>query len=142
MNDLLHEIQRAFALLDPPPDRSFEAARAALAFRDPDAALAELVASLTPAAAGLRGAARMLTFDAPGLAVEVEVSAGARRLCLTGRVTPARPARLTVRHAGGETAAPVDATGSFLADGVAPGPVMLHFALPDGASIVTSWTTL
>ncbi|GAB2845257.1 hypothetical protein GCM10022221_50720 [Actinocorallia aurea] len=142
MNDLLHEIQRAFALLDPPPERSFEAARAALDFRDPDAALAELVASLTPAAAGLRGAARMLTFEATGLSVEVEVSAGRHRLCLTGRVAPARAAHLTVRHTGGETPAAVDATGFFLADGVMPGPVMLHFALADGASIVTSWTTL
>ncbi|MDX6739849.1 hypothetical protein [Actinocorallia sp. A-T 12471] len=142
MNDLLYEVQRVFALLDPPPERSFVAARAALAFRDPDAALAELVTSLTPSAAGLRGAARMLTFEGVDVAVEVEVSAGARRLCLTGRVSPARAAHLTVRHAGDAVSVPVDATGFFLADGVAPGPVMLHFALPDGASVVTSWTTL
>lgn len=142
MHELLQEIQRALALLDPPPERSVEAARGAFAFRDPDAALAELVASLTPAAAGLRGTGRLLTFEAPDLTVEVEVAAGGRRLSLTGRVTPAREASLTVRHREGETRTPVDPSGFFLADGIAAGPVMLHFALPCGASIVTSWTTV
>ncbi|MCD0451870.1 hypothetical protein LO762_22110 [Actinocorallia sp. API 0066] len=142
MHELLQEIQRALALLDPPSERSAEAARAAFAFRDPDAALAELVTSLTPAAAGLRGAARLLTFAAPDLRVELEAVTGTRRMSLTGRLTPAREARLTVRHRLGETEAAVDGSGFFLVDGIPAGPVMLHFALPCGASIVTSWTTL
>ena len=142
VDELLHELRRAFELLDPPPPALFEAARAAFAFRDPDASLAELTREATPAAAGLRGSSRLLTFTGDDVTVELQVSPAGGVRVLTGRLSPARPATLCVRHSRGETRTHVDESGHFVAGDVPPGQVMLHFTLPDATTVVTSWSRL
>ncbi|GAA0968047.1 hypothetical protein [Actinocorallia libanotica] len=142
MDELLQELRRAFELLDPPPPTLLDAARAAFAFRDPDAALAELTRDSTPAGAGLRGTSRLLTFAGEDVTVELQVSPSGHLRVITGRLTPARPATLCVRHSRGETRARVDGSGHFVADGIPCGQVMLHFTLPDATTVVTSWSRL
>ncbi|WP_106401953.1 hypothetical protein [Actinocorallia populi] len=142
MDELLDELRRAFELLDPPPPALFEAARAAFAFRDPDASLAELTRDSTPAGAGLRGTSRLLTFTGENVTVELQVSSAGPVRVLTGRLTPARPATLCVRHSRGETRAQVDESGHFVTGGIPSGQVMLHFTLPDATTVVTSWSRL
>lgn len=142
VDELLHELRRAFELLDPPPPALSDAARAAFAFRDPDASLAELTRESTPAGAGLRGSSRLLTFTGDDVTVELQVSPAGPVRVLTGRLSPARPATLRVRHSQGETRIRVDGGGHFIAAGIPSGQVMLHFTLPDATTVVTSWSRL
>lgn len=142
VDELLDELRRAFETLDPPPPKLLEAARAAFAFRDPDASLAELTAETSPAGAGLRGTARLLTFAGENVTVELQVSPAGPVRVLTGRLSPARPAALRVRHSRGETHAEVDGSGHFTASGIPAGQMMLHFTLPDATTVVTSWSRL
>lgn len=142
VDELLHELRRAFEVLDPPPAALFEAARAAFAFRDPDASLAELTAESTPAGVGLRGAPRLLTYTGDDVTVELQVSPAGPVRVLTGRLSPARPATLCVRHSKGETRIEVDGSGHFIAGDIPAGQMMLHFTLPDATTVVTSWSRL
>jgi hypothetical protein len=138
-DDLLARIRAAFNELDPVPEDTMSAARAAIRWRDPDAALAALTDDL-PVPAGVRSSApaRLLTFTGPGVTVELEVT----RHALTGRLTPPATARIHLRHPGGELTTRADRTGRFTLPAVPPGLVSLVFHLPDATSIVTSWVRL
>ena len=142
--DLIADLQQAGAL-DAPPPAMDEAVKAAFSLRSLDAELAALTydsAADDRALAGVRNAqaSRFLTFEAPGLIVEVESTpeGGARRL--VGQLTPAGTARLEVRHGGGTAAVEVDELGRFSVDGVAPGPISLHCPAAEGvAAVTTDW---
>jgi len=139
---LLAELRNLAALIDPVPPESIAAARSAFAWRTMDAELAELTADSAAGErlAGVRGAGTptMLTFDAPGLTVEVELQdvGGHRRLM--GQLVPPGPGMVEVRHRAGASTVPVDEVGRFSADDVAAGPVSLRCS--SGAQIVeTDW---
>lgn len=139
---LLAELRALAAVVDPVPPGAIAAARSALAWRTMDAALAELTADTAADAplAGVRGATTpaMLTFDAPGLTVEVEVIevGGGRRLM--GQLVPPGPGVVEVRDRAGTATVVVDEMGRFSADDVAPGPVSLRCS--SGAQTVeTDW---
>ncbi|MEO5877277.1 MAG: hypothetical protein ABIS86_12370 [Streptosporangiaceae bacterium] len=142
MNELLDLLQQAFEQLDPVPASVYTEAMGAFAWRNPDAAFAELVADAQPAGAGLRGESRLLSFSGTGVGVELEVSGHGPHRELVGRLAPAAPAELSVRHRGGELVAEVDPAGHFLVPEVPAGLVMLVFRLADASSIVTSWVRL
>ena len=142
VNELLDDLRRAFERIDPVPDSVYAEARAAFAWRDPDAAFADLIADHQPAGAGLRGEARLLSFSGTGVGVELEVSGQGPVREIVGRLDPAASAELSVRHRAGELFAAVDQTGHFLVQEVPAGLVMLVFRLPDTSSIVTSWVRL
>ncbi len=139
---LLAELCLMAGIVDPVPPDAIAAARSAFAWRTMDAELAELTgdSSVNPALAGVRGVAAptMLTFDAPGLTVEVEVLevAGTRRLI--GQVVPPGASAVEVRHRGGVTAAPVDEVGRFSAADIVAGPVSLRCSVGD-ALVETDW---
>ncbi len=141
---LLAELRRAGELDAPPADLDV-AVKAAFSLQRLDAELAELTydsAEDERALVGVRNAepSRFLTFEAPGLIVEVESTpeGGARRL--VGQLTPAQRAQLEIRHGGGTKPVEVDDLGRFSADGIAPGPISLHLPPAEGvAAVTTDW---
>lgn len=129
--------------LDAPPAELDHAVKAAFSLMSLDAELAALTydsAEDERALTGVRSAEppRFLTFEAPGLIVEVESTpeGGARRL--VGQLAPAQRTALEVRHAGGTVAVAVDELGRFSADGIAPGPICLHCPAAAGVGAVTT----
>lgn len=141
-NELLAELRTIAATLDSVPPDAIAAARSAIAFRTMDAELAELTAdsSVGPQLAGVRGAASpaMLTFESPGLTVEVEVAEEGRSRRFLGQLVPPRAGELELRHAGGRAIVNADEVGRFAISGIAPGPVSIRCRL--GTEIVeTDW---
>jgi hypothetical protein len=145
---LLEELRGAARRFDPPPPPVLEAARASLTWRTVDAELAALRfdSVVDQALAAVRSAEgpRLLTFAAPGLSIEVQVSPVGSRRQLVGQLVPAQPARIDVRHAGGVTTVRADQLGRFDVDAISAGPVSLRCHLGDAPSppVVTEWIPL
>jgi hypothetical protein len=146
---LLEELRAAARRFDPPPPPVLEAARASLTWRTVDAELAALRfdSVVDQALAAVRSAEgpRLLTFAAPGLDIEVEVSPIGPRRQLVGQLVPAQAARIDVRHAGGVTTVQADQLGRFGVEAVSAGPVSLrcHLATePPTPPVVTEWISL
>ena len=147
--ELLGELRAAARRFDPPPDSVLEAARASLTWRTIDAELAALefdsVVDLATTAVRSSEGPRLLTFAAPGVSIEIEVSPIGARRQLVGQLVPAQPARIDVRHAGGVTTVRADELGRFGADAISAGPVSLRCHLGDTPSsppVVTEWIPL
>ena len=148
MNDdeLMAGIRETFEILDPVPPAVLAAARASIAWRAPSARLAELAHDQDGQPAGVRGGrTRTLTFTCPAATVEIEVSPDGRYREVHGRLDPAAPALVEVRHRdlppGGATAR-TDPAGMFWLPRVPSGLVSLIMRLDVGTSIVTSWIRL
>ncbi|WP_173095467.1 hypothetical protein [Actinomadura verrucosospora] len=146
MNDeeLMAGARAAFDALDPVPEGVLAAARSALAWRTPSAALAELRhdRGARPAAGVRGGTGRSLAFGCPGASVEIEVAGDGRHREITGRLVPPVDAEIVVRHRALPAGAPAVRTGPsgvFCLPRVPEGLVSLLFRLPDGSSVVTSW---
>jgi hypothetical protein len=135
---------------DPAPEITVELGRAAFALRRLDAELAELVADSVLESSGLSGVrgqddARLLSFEAGGVGVELEVREPPRGRTLLGQVVAddLGPVSVRLEAADGRTlAATVDEVGGFRFDGVAPGPVRLHIERPGAAPVTTSWVNV
>jgi hypothetical protein len=130
---------------DPVPSAVVDAARAAYTWRTIDAELAELTADSAMAAVGVRSssAPRLLTFQGPGVEVEVEVAQRGSTRRLSGQLVPVGPAQVTVRWSSGSRETAADDLGRFAVDGVPAGSVSL-LVLRTGAEhpIVTSWISI
>jgi hypothetical protein len=147
--ELLEALREVAARADPVPEDVILAARSAIAYRRMDAELAELLydsAVEDDHLAGVRsdGGWRQLTFEAPGITIDLEVvpEGGLRRV--NGQLVPAGPAALRLRHPGGETEASADGLGRFRAEGIRPGPLSIRVERPepDPLSIETGWVTV
>lgn len=142
-DELLRDLRRMLNHLDPVPPEVVAAARASFIWHTIDTELAGLVHDSVldrDERAMVRGveAPVLLTFEAPGLVVEVEtVAAGGARRVL-GQLTPGRPAAVEVRHRGGTMEVTADELGRFSAEGVAAGPVSLRCRTAD-AVVDTDW---
>jgi hypothetical protein len=119
-------------------------------WRTIDAELAELaydsVADRIMAGA-MRGSegTRLLTFEAPGLTVEVEIIALGTRRQLIGQLVPNQQARVMVRHQDGIITVEADEFGRFRVEDLPPGPGSLRChrgGEQGGAPVVTDWITL
>ena len=124
--------------VDPVPEAVRRAAIQSLAWRDPDAALAVLVAEHEPAT--VRGPApRLLTFEVGDMSIDLEVTAEARRVRLVGQLVPTGPAMVTVQHPDGTSEVRADDLGRFVITGVATGLVRIC-CIPYGATkLCTEW---
>jgi hypothetical protein len=143
---LLDEIRAAYARNDPIPAPAVDAAKAALAWADPDAALADLVAdsALETATAARTDppdptSVRLLSFAADDLTVELEASAHHDARALAGRIEPPGAADVHVRCEDGRLRCRTDDNGHFSADGVPAGLVRLEIRRAGAATVVTSW---
>jgi hypothetical protein len=148
---LLGDLRRVTNELDPIPEHVLAAARAAIGWRTIDAELAELIAdsAVDEPALLVRGATapRSLTFEAPGLTIEIEAEhAGADDLHLSGQLVPPQPAEVTIRQGEGLLALRADERGRFAARGIAPGPLSLRCRLGGEVGsrrfVETAWMTI
>lgn len=138
---LLADLRRVAAAVDPVPAAAVAAARSAIAWRTMDAELAELTADTSvEQLAGVRGVASpaMLTFEAPGVTIEVEVTEEGRSLRLLGQLVPPGAGEVEIRHGGGRMSVTADDVGRFAASGIAGGPVSIRCRV--GSQVVeTDW---
>lgn len=146
---LIVELQTALATIDPVPADVIAAAKASFSWRSVDDELAELIAdSATAPLAGARSVSdpeesRLLTFEGPGLTVEIEVTAQGDMRRLVGQLIPPRRAEVEVRWSGGAVTSEADEIGLFAAGSVPAGPVSIVCRPPDAErQVVTSWVTV
>ena len=143
-DDLLELVGRALRAADPVPDRVLDGARAAWTWRTIDEELAELVFDSAAELTGVRSedTARQLTFRSPGMEIEVMVTDEATRR-IVGQLVPPGAFTITLLVGDAALAETTDRLGRFSFDAVAPGPVRLVVADPDGTAVVTTeWVLL
>jgi hypothetical protein len=144
---LLAELRRVAAAADPVPGHVRLAAAAAITFRDPDAALAELVGD---SSTGLgyetvradRAGEQLLSYELDGTRAELEVTATGDGPVLTGQLIEAGGPDCELETAGGRQTVDVDEYGRFLLTDLPAGPARLRFRSPAGRKIVTPWFLL
>ena len=131
-------------------DPTYEAGSDGFTWRPIDADVAELAydsvadRSLAGVVRGSEGT-RLLTFEAPSLTVEVQVTALGSRRHMIGQLLPNRQARVMVRHQDGIATADADRFGRFSIEDLPAGPGSLRCHLGGeqaGAPVVTDWVML
>jgi hypothetical protein len=144
--DSLEERLRGLAARqDPPPDTLLAQASLALAMRDLDSELAALVAdSFDDQLVGVRdlGATRLLTFEAPGLIIELQVSRAGDHRSLVGALAGDADYRLRFEHPSGSVDVTPDRHGRFRVDDVPPGPLRVALEVAGGRSVCTAWVVV
>jgi hypothetical protein len=143
-DDLLNLLGRALRAAEPVPDHVVEGARAAWTWRTIDAELAELVFDSAAELTGVRSEdqARQVTFQAPGVEIEVMVIDDVSRR-IVGQLVP--PAEMTVELTGGDRVISTrsDRLGRFGFDEVLAGPVRLTvLGEADEPVVHTEWVLL
>jgi hypothetical protein len=144
-DELLGRLKVLTAALDPVPQRVVKAAGASFSWHSIDAELAELVydSVVDEELVGARGGgARQLTFEAPDVTIELEVTPDSGRI--NGQLVPPAEADVEVRHPEGTLTVRADRFGHFRADGVPSGPISLRCLTggPAGGAAHTDWVTL
>jgi hypothetical protein len=129
------------------PSRLVDIGKAAFAWRNVDAELAELVhdsaaADANAAPAGTRAgptAVRALSFSVGPTTIEVELTPDALR----GQVIPPRAGEMDIEHRDdGTRTVPVDEDGWFAVHPCPAGFVRLRLRREDDQPVITVWTTL
>ena len=143
-DELLALVGAALRSADAPPDHVTAGARAAFTWRTIDAELAELVFDSASDLAGVRSETgnRQVTFQAPGVEIEVMVIDDDRRR-LVGQLIP--PGEAEIELVSGDSVRSVrsDAIGRFSVDEIEPGPVRIVVLGADGQrSVQTEWILL
>jgi hypothetical protein len=144
-DELWEDLVGLAARADPVPPLVLQAANESLRWRDPDTALAELVAdsAVSGTPVGVRGGRqpRLLTFSTDTLTIEVEASDVDTTIRLVGQLVPPTAARVRVDHRDGVVEVDADDLGRFIASGVTPGPVRLS-CTEGSVTTRTAWTLL
>lgn len=144
---LLTQLRSALETVDPVPPEALALARASLAWRDPDAVLAELIADSLVEGSTVRArqdlGPRLLTFHADDLTIEIEVAKHGDTRRVLGQLVPAGRAEVTVRWTDGTMNVQADHIGRFSASGIPAGPVSFR-CIPEGSTraVSTSWADL
>jgi hypothetical protein len=125
---------------DPVPRHVIAAARGAWTWRTIDQELADLVFDSATELTGVRdlAEARQLTFQAPGLEIEVMVADPASRR-LVGQLVPAQATTVRLEGTDGAIEHESDRFGRFSFDDAPSGPVRLSVTTPDGTTVTTDW---
>ncbi len=141
-DQLMAELREVIGRCDPVPSAVLAAANEAFVWRTIDSDLAELAfdSLLELSSGGVRGTAdRQLTFESPGLTIEVDMLDGGSQLI--GQLVPAQPGAVEVQASGRTTTVTTDAEGHFTAPAGA-GPFRMRVDAGFGPAIVTEWITL
>jgi hypothetical protein len=147
---LMAEVRAVLENADPMPPAVLAAAKGSFTWRTIDSELAELVADSADSLAGAVGAGvrgetapRLLTFEAAGLVVEVEVAESGASRHLVGQLVPMTAAEVVVRWNTGSSSTTADDLGRFVVSDIPAGLVSLAVRRPTDASpVVTSWVTV
>lgn len=148
--DLVVDLRRVLAQVDPIPEAVQLAARLAIEWRTLDAEMAALAhdSMLEDAALAVRGdgGPRTLTFETPELTIEIETeaqsTAAGDSIRLVGQLIPAQAAQITVAHGDELQATSADERGRFSAAGLAHGRLSLRCHLGDARLVETPWLTI
>ncbi|WP_182878087.1 carboxypeptidase-like regulatory domain-containing protein [Microbispora sp. H10670] len=140
--ELEGRLRRAAELFDPVPESLLRVARGAYAFRTADAELADLTFDSLAGPAPVRGGAqpRLLTFDGPGVSVDLEITPSGAGGRVVGQVMPAQQATVEVRGAAPRTVT-TDGLGRFVIGDVPSGPFSVRCRAGDTA-FTTEWVTV
>lgn len=143
-DELLQLLGRALQESDPVPAHVVAAARGAMTWRTIDQELAELVFDSATELTGVRDrdAPRQLTFQAPGLEIEVMlIDSTTRRL--VGQLVPGQATTVRLEGPDQQLQHTSDRFGRFSFDDVHPGPVRItvHGSHPSGDT-TTDWMLL
>ncbi len=143
-DQLIATLGDAIRRADPVPENVLAGARAAFTWRTIDAELAELVFDSASELTGVRSetSPRQVTFQAPGVEIEVMVIENGQRR-IVGQLIP--PSEVTIQLASGDSVAETqtDDLGRFTFDDVQPGPVRLSVLGSSGEDVVhTEWILL
>jgi hypothetical protein len=150
-DELIGRLRRIAAAADPVPEAVMAAARAAFALRDLDARLAELVRDsdvdaplMAVRSTVARGTeSRMLSYEAGGTTIECEVMSRAGQRDVSGQLSGGTAAAVEAQFPGEPPVkVPVTAHGWFSVRGLPSGPFRLRCRMIDGATIVTTWTSV
>lgn len=147
---LEEELRRAAARFDPVPGELLQAAVEAFTWRTIDAELAELVFdSLVDQdeMSLVRGPQlrRLLSFEAGGLTIDLEVTGTSSSRGLVGQLIPARQASVEIRVGASAIAVDADELGRFRAETVPAGPMSLRCSEAPGepgTAVVTDWVSI
>lgn len=147
---LEEELRQAVARLDGVPPPLFQAALDAYGWRAVDAELAELVFdSLVDAgdAAAVRGPqhARLLSFEAAGLTIDIEISGTGSSRALIGQIVPPQQAEVELCQDDAVTLLEVDDLGRFSSGPLPAGPFSLRCRTgsdPDHRHVATEWISI
>lgn len=142
-------LRRLASQREPVPPELVHAAVDAFGWRDVDAELARLVfdslASTDEAALVRSGPGRRLvTFEAAGLAVDLEVTGSGGERSVMGQIAPPQAAGVDIRRQQGTITVTADELGRFQAGPLPTGPLSLRVrpAAPPGQAVVTDWVCL
>ncbi len=141
---LLDQLRQVIAQVDPVPPDVLAAARAAFTLRDLDDELALLVADSAsdlgaPATVRASLAVRLLSFEAAGGGVELELTSSASGLDLQGQLLGGLQGQLAVEHEDGVEHPDVDELGRFAAQGLPGTRLRLRWVDAAGRRTVTPW---
>lgn len=131
----------------PVPEAVMTAAQEAYGWRDIDAQLAALTYDSlleTGDLVGVRSAlleARLLTFEAGDVTVEIEFADGSGGR-LNGQLVPPQAAEIEVRYADGSLTLTASAAGRFWVTALPRGPISLLCRFADGTVVQTEWVVL
>lgn len=145
--DLLTDLRRIAANVDPVPDEVLLSARAALSLHRLDAELIELVRDSAQDEAGLvavrgDGDVRMMSFEFAPIAVELQVTEQAGMRALVAHVSGLELASAQVEtNNSGRRDVDVD-DGTLVVEHVPSGLVRLYLTSRDGYSYATSWVRI
>jgi hypothetical protein len=148
-DDILMSRLRSILSSDSPPAHLLEQAKGLYGLRNLDAELAALTAdsAVDPAPVTVRDAGpavRLLTFEAPGLAIEIEIEVGGtgRFHRVLGQLEPPGPAVIEIRQpsAPRPRRVDVDVRGRFVIEDVAPEPISLTCHRDGDRPVRTEWT--
>ncbi len=144
---LEEELRRIIELVDPVPENLLAAAMGCYTWRSIDSELAELVFDSVAEDHGVlvRGAdpARLLSFEAPGLTLDIQVSGAGEARRILGQLAPPQRARVRIRQGPDVSALDADELGRFsgpLREG--PFSLMCTGTAADSRPVVTDWIAL
>lgn len=146
LGELFARLIRIAEEIDPVPELVYELGYAAFRLRDVDAELIELVldsATDSRSPVGVRSGgltARLLSFEAANLEVDLQVVPQAARCSLLGQVVGTVTA-VRVQTPEGVRTTTVDQHGRFQLDDIPTGRIRLHLDTA-GGGYVTRWVTV
>lgn len=141
---LVARLRRVAEQVDPVPELSSELARATFSLRDLDSELAALTHDSALATGELvraagRSDARLLSYEAGELTVELQVTSSGEARTVLGEVQGGTVERIAVHAGGGVVETVPDDLGRFRLDDLPAGPFRIRLETADGRAVTTSW---
>lgn len=146
-DELLALLSRALRRTEQPPPHLREAALVAHTWHSVDAELAQLVYDSVVPEAGDELVAvrsddgpRQITFEAPGVEIEVTVAGSTRTM--VGQLVPPQAAQVELTEGDRVVGTTADELGRFRFEDIDPGPVRLTVLGSNHRTVQTEWIVL